>query len=297
MHLGSKLAPVSMTLREALATAIRQLETNALLRDCAAQDGNYLLRHALGISQASLIANDDRLLTGAEQTAYEALIARRMTCEPVQYITGEREFYGLPLRVSPAVLIPRNATEHLVEAVLEEMTPRAEAGEMLRLVDVGTGSGAIAIALAQHLPNAEMTALDLSREALELAASNAAFNAAGERIRFLESDLLNAVECESSFDAVVSNPPYVPLCDREKLHPQVRDFEPAGALFAGADGLDIYRRLVPQAWGVLKQDGLLAMEIGFGQAEAMRVLLAGWQDVRFVDDLEQIPRVVLARRR
>jgi release factor glutamine methyltransferase len=285
-----------MTVREALATAIRQLEVSVRLRESAAQDAAYLLRYTLAISQASLIANHDRPLTHAEQTAYNALIARRITHEPIQYITGEREFYGLPLRVTRAVLIPRNATEHLVEAVLEEMKPRAETGETLRLIDVGTGSGAIAIALAQHLPSAQFTAVDLSTEALDVAASNAALNSVGGRIRFLESDLLSAVATEGSFDAVVSNPPYVPVGDRKTLHPEVRDFEPAGALFAGADGLDIYRRLVPQAHASLKREGLLAMEIGHGQSEAMRVLLACWKDVRFVDDLEQIPRVVLARK-
>ena len=285
-----------MTVREALATAIRQLEVSVRLRESAAQDAAYLLRYTLAISQASLIANHDRTLTHAEQTAYNALIARRITHEPIQYITGEREFYGLPLRVTRAVLIPRNATEHLVEAVLEEMKPRAETGETLRLIDVGTGSGAIAIALAQHLPSAQFTAVDLSTEALDVAASNAALNSVGGRIRFLESDLLSAVATEGSFDAVVSNPPYVPVGDRKTLHPEVRDFEPAGALFAGADGLDIYRRLVPQAHASLKREGLLAMEIGHGQSEAMRVLLACWKDVRFVDDLEQIPRVVLARK-
>jgi release factor glutamine methyltransferase len=286
-----------MTVRKALATAIRQLEAGAHLRDSAPQDAAYLLRYMLAMSQASLIANHDRELTRAEQTTYDALIARRVTHEPIQYITGEREFYGLPLRVTPAVLIPRNATEHLVEAVLEEMKPRADTGRILRMVDVGTGSGAIAIALAHHLPSSHFTALDLSKEALHVAAWNAAYNSVGERIRFLESDLLSVVANETFFDAVVSNPPYVPLEDRETLHPQVRDFEPAGALFAGADGLDIYRRLVPQAEGALKREGLLAMEIGYGQSNAMRGLLADWKDVRFVDDLEQTPRVVLARKR
>jgi release factor glutamine methyltransferase len=176
------------------------------------------------------------------------------------------------------------------------MKPRAGTGETLRLVDVGTGSGAIAIALAHHLPSAQFTAVDLSTEALDVAASNAALNSVGGQIRFLESDLLSAVATEGCFDVVVSNPPYVPVGDRETLHPEVRDFEPAGALFAGADGLDIYRRLVPQAEDALKREGLLAMEIGYGQREAMRFLLARWKDVRFVDDLEQIPRVVLARK-
>jgi release factor glutamine methyltransferase len=260
------------------------------------QDAGYLLRHVLAISQASLLANHDRVLTQEQLAAYQALIARRITHEPVQYITGEREFYGLPFRVSPAVLIPRNATEHLVQAVLDHIQSLGRANEPMRVVDVGTGSGAIAVALAYHLPHAQLTALDLSREALEMAASNAQLNSVDQRIRFVESDLLSAVQDQPGFDVVVSNPPYVPSEDRDSLHPQVREFEPAPALFAGAEGMDIYRRLVPQAHAALKADGLLAMELGFGQRQAIDRLLAGWNDVRFINDLEQIPRVVLARK-
>ncbi len=283
-----------MTLREALAHGFSQLLASPRLKDDALLDAAYLLRHALKITQASLLADYDRILTPAEQADYQCLIARRLTHEPVQYITGEREFYGLPLRVNPAVLIPRNSTEILVESSLDEMKPRAN--EPLRIVDVGTGSGAIAIALAHHLPHAQLTALDLSPEALEVATSNAALNAVAERIRFLESDLLTAVSEEPAFDAVVSNPPYIPSTDRDSLHPQIRDFEPEISLYGGPAGLDIYRRLIPQARAALKPKGLLAMEIGHRKREAILELLADWNDVRLVNDLEQIPRVVLARK-
>ncbi len=283
-----------MTLREALAHGFSQLLASPRLKNDALLDAAYLLRHALKITQASLLADYDRILTPAEQADYQCLIARRLTHEPVQYITGEREFYGLPLRVNPAVLIPRNSTEILVESSLDEMKPRAN--EPLRIVDVGTGSGAIAIALAHHLPHAQLTALDLSPEALEVATSNAALNAVAERIRFLESDLLTAVSEEPAFDAVVSNPPYIPSTDRDSLHPQIRDFEPEISLYGGPAGLDIYRRLIPQARAALKPKGLLAMEIGHRKREAILELLADWNDVRLVNDLEQIPRVVLARK-
>ena len=283
-----------MTLREALAHGFSQLLASPQLHDGALLDAAYLLRHTLKITQASLLADYDRILTPAELADYQCLIARRLTHEPVQYITGEREFYGLPLRVNSAVLIPRNSTEVLVEVVLEEM--KQHANEPLRIVDVGTGSGAIAITLAHYLPHARLTALDLSPEALEVAASNAALNTVAERIRFLKSDLLAAVSEEPAFDAIISNPPYIPSTDRDSLHPQIRDFEPEISLYAGLAGLDIYQRLIPQARAALKPKGLLAMEIGYRKRDDILELLADWNDVRLVNDLEQIPRVVLARK-
>ena len=283
-----------MTLREALTRATSQLDQNPDLRADALRDAALLLRHALAISHATLIANPDRSITLDQQAAYQALLLRRLTNEPIQYITGEQEFYGLGLRVTPAVLIPRPETEILVEAVLAEL----DGSVPLRILDVGTGSGAIAIALAHHLPNAQIVAVDLSPTALEVAAANIARHELGGRIDFLVSDLLGELAAdERGFDAIVSNPPYVPTGDRETLHPQVRDFEPASALYAGDDGLDIYRRLISQAWAALKPNGLLALELGHGQRDAVAALLGDWSDVRFVDDLQRIPRVAMARRR
>ena len=281
---------MTMTVRGALTAATARLEMAAQLRQSAARDAMLLLLHAAGISRAELHADPARALTDEEQRTYEAFVQRRMRHEPIQYIVGEQEFYGLALRVGPAVLIPRPETEHLVEAVLAEMDGVARP----RIVDVGTGSGAIAIALAVNLPQAEMVAADLSREALQVARENAARHGVAERIRFVESDLMDRVEGE--FDALVSNPPYVASGDREMLHPEVREYEPATALFAGSEGLAIYRRLIPQAASALKQDGLLAMEIGLGQDAALAELLVGWTAVRFVKDLQGIPRVVVARR-
>jgi release factor glutamine methyltransferase len=213
----------------------------------------------------------------------------------MQYITGTQEFYGFPFRVTPAVLIPRPETEHLVEAVLE----RVPHDRTLHILDIGTGSGAIAIALALHLPQADVFALDLSPAALEIAQENAvALNTSG-RVRFAVSDLLDSLTAQQKveyWDAVVSNPPYVPASDAAQMHPQVRDYEPRSALFAGGDGLDVYRRLIPQARVALKSGGLLALEIGFGQQRAISELLPCWHDISFVDDLQGIPRVALARK-
>jgi release factor glutamine methyltransferase len=285
-----------MTLREALTRATRQLAASPDLRADAARDAALLLRHALGISHAAQLAEPELALTHAQQAAFDALIQRRLANEPIQYITGEQEFYGLALRVTPAVLIPRPETEILVEAVLREVK-RAGLQSALRILDVGTGSGAIAIALAHHLPHARVTAVDLSAAALEVAASNAARHALTDRIRFVASDLLDALPPdELCFDVIASNPPYVPAADRASLHPQVRDYEPAAALFAGPDGLDIVRRLIPQARAALRPNGLLALEIGHGQKEAIASLLSGWNELRFLDDLQQIPRIALVRR-
>jgi release factor glutamine methyltransferase len=274
-----------------------------------------LLLHTLGISRAEFHADPTRSLTPDQQAIYESLIRRRFLNEPIQYITGEQEFYGLALHVTPAVLIPRPETEHLVEAVLTELDRTAP----LHILDIGTGSGAIAIALAHHLPHAQITATDISPAALAIAATNAARHHLTHRIHFVESDLLDALTTSrvphlgdsfivakvgmprpepglAHWHAIVSNPPYIPIADRDSLHPQVRDHEPATALFAGATGLDIYRRLIPAAHATLKPNGLLALEIGHDQRDAIADLLCDWQSVHFVNDLQQIPRVALARR-
>jgi release factor glutamine methyltransferase len=282
-----------MTLRQAHTTAATQLAEDEHLCDTASRDAELLLLHVLQISRATLLAYPDREIPSDRQALYQDLIMRRLQHEPIQYIIGQQEFYGLNFSVTPAVLIPRPETEHLVEAVLKLLP----SNQPLKIVDVGTGSGAIAIALAIHLPHAAITALDISPDALAVAAANAREHGVADHIRFLPSDLLNAVSTdERAFDAIVSNPPYIAETDRLSLHPQVRNHEPATALFAGETGLDIYRRLVPQAYNALKHDGLLALEIGHGQQIALTELLAGWQGVSFVEDLQGIPRVALARR-
>jgi release factor glutamine methyltransferase len=282
-----------MTLRQAITNAAAELAANPHLSEHAHRDAELLLLHTLQISRVTLIAHPDRDLSPDQHALYQIAINRRLQLEPIQYITGEQEFYGLRLHVTPAVLIPRPETEHLVEAVLKLLP----ANQPVKLVDIGTGSGAIAIALAVHLPLAEITALDLSSEALPIAERNAREHDVANRIHFLQSDLLAAVKSNGeTFDAVLSNPPYIPESDRPTLHPQVRDHEPATALFAGETGLDIYRRLIPEAASALKPNGILALEIGHGQQKPLTHLLAGWNDVTFVNDLQQIPRVALARR-
>jgi len=287
-----------MTLRQALTAAAAKFSADPHLHVTAARDAELLLLHTLQIPRVTLLAHPNRELTPGQQARYEDNITRRLQHEPIQYITGHQEFFGLVLRVSPAVLIPRPETEHLVETALKLLpADKAEEPLNLKIADIGTGSGAIAVALAVHLPHAQITALDISTDALAVAAANARKHNVADRIRFLQSDLLSALDREAeSFDAIVSNPPYIPESDRPTLHPQVRDYEPAAALFAGETGFDIYRRLIPEAQNALKPNGLLALEIGHGQREALAALLTSWQEVSFVNDLQQIPRVVFAQR-
>jgi release factor glutamine methyltransferase len=225
---------------------------------------------------------------GAELRAF---VERRRKGEPIQYITGEAEFYGLPFRVMRDVLIPRPETEHLVEKVLS----LAGRFEQPRIADVGTGSGAIAVALAHELPHNPITATDISSRALAVAEENAKNN--GVAVRFLLGDLLAPV-AEERFEIIVSNPPYVPTTDRATLSVEVREYEPALALFAGGDGLDVYRRLIPAAFDALTPCSFVALEIGYGQSTAVEGLFvgSGFERIEFVPDLQGILRVACARR-
>ena len=252
------------------------------------RDGELILAHVLGCDQTALLTHPERPLSTKEAEQFEALLKRRLASEPVQYLTGTQEFFGLLFEVSPDVLIPRPETEHLVEAVLERFNRDANP----RIVDVGTGSGAIAVAIAHALPRSRVTAMDLYPSALEIARRNAEQHGVIDRVTLLQSDLLAAASSQE-FDVVVSNPPYI--ADGEVLEVQVANYEPRSALYAGPTGLEIYQRLIPQARTVLKPRGWLIMEIGYGQRPALEALLGGWSEVSFVPDLQGIPRVALAR--
>jgi release factor glutamine methyltransferase len=232
-------------------------------------------------------------MSGSELSRYDALVARRASGEPLQYLTGHQEFWRADFVVSPAVLIPRPETEHLIEAVLD-LIHQFALGPKLKLIDVGTGSGAIAVSLARELPQAEVHAVDLSPAALEVARSNA--ERLGARVQFGESDVLAAIARDASFDFVVSNPPYVGLNEADKVQAVVKHYEPHMAVFAGADGLAFIRRLIPQAREALRGGGWLLMEIGYTQSQAVMALLGEWHNVHSVPDLAGIPRVIVARK-
>jgi release factor glutamine methyltransferase len=253
------------------------------------RDAELLLEHALGCDQTALMTHPERVLSAAELEQFERLVERRLASEPMQYLTGEQEFFGLRFEVSPAVLIPRPETEHLVEAMLERFTRE----DAVRIVDVGTGSGAVAVTLAHALPHSRVTAVDLFPAALEVARRNAERHGVIHRLTLLTSDLLAGVD-GAGFDAVVANPPYIAA--GEELEPQVADYEPHSALYAGPTGLEIYERLIPQAARVLKPGGWLMLEIGYGQSAAVQNLMNGWAGVTLVNDLQGIPRVVLGQK-
>ncbi len=262
----------------------------------------------LDCDRAYLYAHPERELTANETQRYDEALARRATGVPAQYITGHQEFWGLDLIVSPAVLIPRPETEHVVETVLElvsgvrseqdhDQKPRTgvSAPHDFRIVDVGTGSGAIALALAKELPSAEIHATDISSEALEVARANAARYELTSRIKFHRADLLSSLP-HAEFDFVVSNPPYVGESEEGSVQLEVRKFEPRNAVFAGPTGLEVIERFIPQAQTVLRPGGWLVFEISGTIAEAVRHRLAGWTDVGLTNDLQGIPRVATARK-
>jgi release factor glutamine methyltransferase len=279
-----------MTLQEWVAKGEAQLRKGPH-PERARRDAETLLLHVVRRERAALLARWKEVLDAEEAGLYIEMVERRFAGEPIQYIFGETEFYGLPFQVTRDVLIPRPETEHLVEHVLE----LAGRFTQPRIADIGAGSGAIAVTLAAKLPDAHLTAIDLSGPALAIAKENAKRN--GVAVRFLCGDLLSPVATER-FEIVVSNPPYVPSTDLATLSVEVRDYEPELALFAGDDGLEVYRRLIPDAFEVIVPGGFLALEIGYGQQPAIAALLqaACFTDIEFLPDLQRIPRVASARR-
>lgn len=287
-----------MTLRENLERGSAQLRAGPH-PEKARLDAETLLLHQTGKNRAWLIAHLDDDFAGCRAIGYAALLERRAKGEPIQYILGECEFYGIRFRVTPDVLIPRPETEVLVERA-GQLIPgfaRASDGFSPRVLDVGAGSGAISISIAHDWGQAEITAVDISPAALEVARSNADRFGFADQIRFLQGDLMAPVAGEE-FDLIVSNPPYVPARDRDSLAVEVRDYEPALALFAGDDGLEVYRRLIPVAHSALRHGGYIALEIGYDQAVPVRDLLQAtdFEQVEFTPDLQGILRVVTARK-
>ena len=274
-----------------------------------------LLMHALGRDRTWLYTHPEAPLDVANAEKYLALIARRAAGEPTQYLTGKQEFWGLEFEVTPAVLIPRPETEHVMEVALARLGARGfkihldtgKPREKLRVADVGTGSGCLAVALAWELPHAEVFATDISAPALEVAGRNAARHNVADRIHFLRTNLLDALGDESptgigklpSFDLIVSNPPYVGQDDASQLQREVRDYEPHEALFAGPIGVEMYARLIEEAGRLLRAGGILVLELGYNSAQHVREIFDGqncWTNIAFTNDLAGIPRVAAADR-
>ncbi len=280
-----------MQIKQRLAQAVSDLTSKNV--PSPRLNAELLLMFTLGCDRAYLFAHPERELSDEELSRYDAALAERVRGVPAQYITGHQEFWGMDLIVSPAVLIPRPETEHSVETVLE-LFSKVGASEGLRVVDVGTGSGAIALALAREIPNAEIHATDISSAVLEIAKANAARLELRDRIQFHETDLLDGLD--GAFDVIVSNPPYVGESEEDEVQLEVRRFEPRNAVFAGPMGTEVIERLIPQAWEVLRPGGWLVFEISGTIAGRVSDLLKNWNDVSIVPDLQGIPRVVRARK-
>jgi release factor glutamine methyltransferase len=290
----SALASLLMQLKQAVDFAYELFVENDV--PSPRLNAELLLMFALNCERSYLYAHPERTLNAEEQSRFDEVIRERARGCPTQYITGHQEFWGLDLLVSPAVLIPRPETEHLVETVLELVKEyRFDGPGKLRMVDVGTGSGCIALSVASELPHIEIHACDISEEALEIARVNAARLTLGDKVLFRKSDLL-ALYANQQFDFILSNPPYVGENEADKVQKQVREFEPKIAVFSGKEGMDIYRRLIPQAHKALRPGGWFVTEIGYSEEEKVRSLLAGWTDIQVTTDLQGIPRVVAAKK-
>ena len=284
------------TLGEVIVEARRLLERAGI--ETAEQEAFWIVEHVLHLPSHNVVIDRDRLLSSSELLAARGLIERRVGREPLQYILGTQEFCGLEFDVNPAVLIPRPETELLVEYVAQ----RISADRQATIVDVCTGSGCIAVAIARMRPHARVIATDLSSPSLDIARQNATRHAVGERIIWLEGDLLGPLaeqELDGQVDVIVSNPPYIPESDWATLQAEVRLFEPRGALVAGPEGTELHERLLQEATRYLSPGGALIMEIGAGQARAMRRIvdrIPGLRFHRLVYDAAGLERVVIVER-
>lgn len=282
-----------MTIHDLVQGARDRFVNAGISANLATLDAEVLARQVLGWDRARFLADRNETATSVFVLRYEPLVARRERREPVSYILGTREFWGLPFEVGPDVLIPRPETEFIVEETLELA---GKDGHPV-IIDIGTGSGCIAVALAREIPGARIIATDVSKYALEVARRNAIRHEVADRINFVETSFLNGIE--DTADLIVSNPPYVPAVAQPALTPEVRDYEPALAVFGGADGLDGLRSVVQAAAQRLRPGGWLVMEFGCGQDDCVRDLVNGISGIEIVKirhDLQDIPRTVICQR-
>lgn len=302
-----------MVIRTALRTGIARLRDAHVASYTLAAE--LLLLHVLHRDRAWLYAHPEEALGPSDVDAFQALLARRANGEPTQHLTGKQEFWSLDFEVTPDVLIPRPETEHLIEVALDRLAlrelragrPQKTTGDGFVFADIGTGSGCIAVALAKELPRATIYATDISAAALAVARKNAARHSVADRIHFLKSHLSQPLPQSalrqinsgaSNFDLLVSNPPYIPRRDAHTLTPEVRDHEPAIALYGGEEGYELYASLVALAAHHLKPGGIFVAELGHDSLPAVQPLLDSnhWTAVGVTNDLAGIPRVIAAER-
>ena len=274
--------------------ARQDLRNAGIPPEAADLDARLIAQHVLGWTTERYLTDVHAAAPDGFGAIYDQLIGRRRAREPVAYIVGHREFWGLDMEVTPAVLVPRPETELLVEALLDSFP---DAAAPLRIADACTGSGCVAIAIARERSAAHVVASDISGTALAVARRNAERHQVGNRITLVCADLLRGIA--APFDAIVANPPYVPFCDGPAVVPEVAHREPALALFAGEDGMAMIEQLVPQAPALIREGGMLMFEFGFGQADLVAGVIAGTPGLTLVElrrDLQDIPRVAIARR-
>jgi release factor glutamine methyltransferase len=291
------LSVLTVTLIETLNSAAIILSTASITN--ARLDAEVLLAHIIRKDRVWLVTHRDDVLADKDQQDFDDAIRRRIRREPLQHIIGNQEFWGLEFKVTPDVLIPRPETEFIVEAALEIVHKR---NQQVRIIDLCTGSGCIAVSLAKELTSAHVIATDASEKALAVARENARNHGVADRIRYLEGDLFDPLEeldIREQIDIIVSNPPYVRAGDLTTLQPEVRDYEPKLALVAGPEGTEIAAKIIKFASEYLKKNGLLIMEMGLGQVEALAKMVeatGAYAKPEILKDLAGIDRVIIARK-
>jgi release factor glutamine methyltransferase len=285
-------APMIWTIKALLEWTTKFFSSKGI--DSPHKEARTIMAHVLACKPIDVVARSEDEPTDAERSRFKSLIQKRAEGCPTAYLTGQRDFYLLSFEVSPAVLIPRPDTEMLILAAADALKPLNQP----RILDLGTGSGCIAVSLAHQWKTAHITAVDVSPEALAIARRNATTHGVAERVTFLQGDLFAPLVAEAKYEMIISNPPYIAPTEIETLAPEVRDHEPRLALDGGPDGLDFYRRIAHNSEQHLAPDGTVLVEIGYNQGNTVPELFraAGFTQVKLQKDLSQRPRVVLARR-
>ncbi|MDI6739323.1 MAG: peptide chain release factor N(5)-glutamine methyltransferase [Candidatus Edwardsbacteria bacterium] len=274
-----------MTIGQLLQTSSTRLKTAGI--ESAPFEAQFLLAHVLKHDRVWLTVNRDRAVSARDRKRFARFVRKRSSRKPLQYVLGETEFYGFKIFVNRHALIPRPETEILVEQVMKHWKPQYRS-----ILDIGTGSGAIAVALAKNLPNARIVGTDLSARTMTVAKKNIEFHRLGKRAALVKADLFPPAR--TKFDCIVSNPPYIPSSELAALQPEVSKYEPWKALDGGKDGLEFYRRIITRSRSRLNKGGMIALEVGQGQANAVRDMFTGNYNVITLPDLCGVPRVVLA---
>ena len=285
-------------IKNALRWGVDYLQDSGV--DCPKLDAEVLLMHSLNIDRTKLYLLSDKILNAKEREIYKGCVERRSMREPVAYITGHKEFMSLDFKLTKAVLMPRPATEILVEETLKECAQRKDKKSLIRILELGTGSGIISVSLAKAIRQITLVATDISLEIIKVAVENAHLHKVNDKIIFFLGRHLQAIkQKENRFDFIVSNPPYLSKSDWERAQPEIREHEPPDSFGGGEDGMDFYRTIIPDTSNLLSEDGCLLLEVGIGQAEIVSGMIkktASYSRVKLIEDLSGIKRVVKAQK-